>query len=200
MSDDDPAHDRLRSVLSEGDVAVDVGANPSPTSHISYTEVMSNAVGETGLVIAFDPFPFPQMRDIASRDNVLFIEEAVSHEPLALRESHDVVGNFMWAKDVRTYTGHVPLDAVTDADVVKVDVEGFEWHVLRSADRLLEAVKPVWVIELHPHKPKADGAIQHVLDRLHAAGYDVFTVAESQSVDAAAELDSEGATDVIALP
>lgn len=195
---EDPVRERLEYALTDGDVAVDVGANPRPTARVPIVEAMSDAVGERGLVVAFDPFPMKRMLAIADRENVVFVPDAVSHEPIALIESHATAGN--WVSPLqRSYTGGVPLDAVVTAAVVKIDVEGYEWHVLRSAPRLIETVRPVWVIEVHPHKPKAESAVENSLGRLRTAGYDVFTVTESQPLEVE-DLDTDGATNVIAIP
>jgi len=44
----------------------------------------------------------------------------------------------------------VPLDEILEyADVVKIDVEGYEWNVIRGAKNLIEKYKPALIVEHH---------------------------------------------------
>jgi FkbM family methyltransferase len=54
----------------------------------------------------------------------------------------------------RRKVGVRPLDDIApdDTRLIKVDVEGYEAHVLRGAPRLLGQVRPIWVLEAHRGK------------------------------------------------
>jgi hypothetical protein len=60
---------------------------------------------------------------------------------------------------------------VTHVDVIKIDVEGFEGHVLRGAQRLL-AMRPKIALELHLDEvSKFDDSIEAVLGLLPRDAY-----------------------------
>ena len=66
----------------------------------------------------------------------------------------------------------VRLDDVAPADtrVVKIDVEGYEGHVLNGAPRLISSVRPYWMIELG-----ADRALCHrLIQGLQESGYRTY--------------------------
>lgn len=90
------------------------------------------------------------------------------------------VGNFgsigidQVEKGVRhSKTRMLTLDEIATADTrfVKIDVEGYEPEVLKGAQRVLNEVRPVWLIEAaRSHEATARSTIQTML----SAGYDVF--------------------------
>ncbi len=51
---------------------------------------------------------------------------------------------------------------------VKIDVEGFEPRVLQGARRLLDQVRPAWLVEASRDRPNATALVR---DALNAAGY-----------------------------
>ncbi|WP_430418539.1 FkbM family methyltransferase [Phenylobacterium sp.] len=71
-----------------------------------------------------------------------------------------------------TPTRLLKLDEFATADVrfVKIDVEGHEPDVLRGASRLLNEVRPVFLIEANPSGPRRAESAQILLD----AGYELF--------------------------
>jgi FkbM family methyltransferase len=71
-----------------------------------------------------------------------------------------------------TPTRVLMLDEFATADVrfVKIDVEGHEPDVLRGAIRLLNEVRPIFLIEANPSGPRRAEAAQILLD----AGYELF--------------------------
>ncbi len=66
----------------------------------------------------------------------------------------------------------VRLDDVAPADtrMVKIDVEGYEGHVLNGAPRLIGSVRPCWMIELGADRALADRMIRG----MQAAGYRTY--------------------------
>lgn len=62
-------------------------------------------------------------------------------------------------------------DELASPDFVKVDVEGHEGKVLDGARRLLDLVRPDWLIEFHT--PELHNQCQLLLERY---GYDVTTI------------------------
>jgi FkbM family methyltransferase len=151
----------LRRTLSPGDVAVDVGANIG-----IYTQLLSRWVGPTGLVHAFEPSPenFRRLRSATGKlPNVCLSRAAVGERSgrsqLYLSKKLNV--------DHRAYLPEggsrdtVPIDVIAlddyfrfgaRVDLIKLDVQGYELHALRGANRVLHdnpAAK--LILELWPY-------------------------------------------------
>jgi FkbM family methyltransferase len=155
-----------RRQLRPGDVAVDVGA------HIGFfTMQMAAAVGPSGSVYAFEPFP-PNAdlleRSLAENrfaDRVVFARSAVGarggRATLTFPQETLNAGGAYLLRDGAAplggnLTSDVPVvsldDVVTRRPVrfIKIDVEGAEPQVLRGARRLLREDRPTILSELHP--------------------------------------------------
>jgi hypothetical protein len=48
-------------------------------------------------------------------------------------------------------------------DLIKVDVEGFEFEVMRRAENVLRNMRPVVLIEIHPDQLKLSGSSDQAL-------------------------------------
>lgn len=200
------AVDFEQAAVSPGDVAVDIGANPTAEDH---TSVLSTGVGDDGLVIAFDPFPNDDLIEIVDTEsNVVLVREAVSPDAIKLEETNRDMGAGGPTRN-REYRGGVPLDAVAYADYVKVDVEGWEWHVLRSGERLINRCQPVLLIETHPHdgKQRRDDVPKAVFDYMVKRGYLVKSLQQDQWIKSPHELRQSppgehlvGVTDIDTVP
>jgi FkbM family methyltransferase len=137
----------LRKILFPGAVVVDVGANIG-----IYSEFLSRCVGPTGLVHSFEPAPdnFKRLA-AATRDlsNVRLTQAAVGERSgeckLYISDKLNV--------DHRAYetngdsrralsTEMVALDDYfkpgQQVDLIKMDIQGYEFHALRGAQRVLE--------------------------------------------------------------
>ncbi len=146
-----------------GEMVVEVGANVG-TETVSFADI----VGPEGKVIAFEPdeenfAALTRLRELNQWTHVELVKAAVSdHEGEAWFEPTDSrpmsgIGRIVSqpgpgrAVAVRTVT----LDSLLDDGVgrvagVFVDVEGHEVAVLRGGRRLLEAHRPVVVLEASP--------------------------------------------------
>jgi FkbM family methyltransferase len=137
----------LRKILFQGAVAVDVGANIG-----IYSEFLSRYVGPTGLVHCFEPSPDNFRRlSAATRDlsNIRLAQAAVGERSgeckLYISDKLNV--------DHRAYKADgdsrraVPIEMVAlddyfkpgqRVDLIKMDIQGYELHALRGAQRLLQ--------------------------------------------------------------
>jgi len=133
----------LSTVIRPGDIVVDVGANIGVLSLLA-----SRLVGPSGCVLAIEAHPRTYLallnnlkRNLAT--NVRPLSIAVGPEPGTVRFSDRLDDD--WNKvdrDSGTMEVEVkPLDDVSDAyahiDVLKIDVEGFELHVLKGSNNVL---------------------------------------------------------------
>lgn len=151
----------LRSVGTGARTILDIGAN------IGCTTLLFSAMASS--VHAFEPststFGYLRRNVAASgRTNVqlhnLGLGDAPMHSTLTFAASNRS-GGFV-SQQTQASSGHVVesievavLDTlaesqgIADVDLVKIDVEGFEAHVLRGATRLLEQSRPVVMLELN---------------------------------------------------
>ncbi len=152
----DPSAERwedrlLRAYLKQGDTVVDVGANIG-------TETLTAAVmvGGGGRVIAIEPHPriFGYLlQNIASNGctNIEPIQVAIAETEGILSMSDDLLDT----SNAMNPTGPLavsakPLDVVLEqfapleVDLLKVDVEGYEYSALRSAGVTLKKVQCVY--------------------------------------------------------
>lgn len=154
----------IRTVLSNGSVAVDVGANVG-----WHTLLMAARVGEAGLVVAVEPNPSVRRRlEAHLKLNRLSQVRVV---PCALGD-HQGTTSF-WgppAESPSAGDGHLisgtpgeeqsviqveirRLDAVlaeppvSRLDLIKIDVEGFEWPVLKGGAETIARFRPQIVFE-----------------------------------------------------
>jgi FkbM family methyltransferase len=172
----------LRAALSEGDTAVDVGANKG-----AYLYWMRRAVGPSGAVVAFEPQPSlaRYLEAVAGRmrwENVRVHECALSDaagrsllrvpgwegSPGASLEAGE--GGGERDREVATDTLDRRLEGIGKVALVKVDVEGHELAVFRGAARTLEASKPTLLFECEARHLAGRG-VDEVLRFLEGLGY-----------------------------
>jgi len=158
----------LRTVLSAGSVVVDAGANIG-----IYSQFLSRCVGPTGVVHSFEPSPenFNRLqsavRDLANvRLSQAALGECSQSAELYLSDKLNV--------DHRTYATdgdsrravQIDIVALDDffepgqrVDLIKMDIQGYELHALRGANRVL-ADNPTakLLLEFWPYGLKQAGA------------------------------------------
>jgi len=155
---DEQEYALLERYLSPGAWALDIGAN---VGH--YAMRMSELVGASGRVIAFEPVP--DTFALLSANARLFAHRNVSLLNVAASERSAVVGmqipvfseglsNYYQAHVTADVTELTVLSIAVDAlaldapvRLVKIDVEGHELPVLRGMRALLERDHPVLIIE-----------------------------------------------------
>ena len=167
----------LARAAEPGDVVADVGAH-----HGYFSVLMAHWVGARGKVYAFECLP--ENADIASRNvalnglqNIAVVRTAVG----AASGTIDIVNNSGGILGDRVPGMRVLQVAMTSLDeffgerlpnLLKVDVEGYEFDVLTGARRCL-AARPKIALEFHCFK-FADPVehVARVLDLLPRAGYE----------------------------
>ncbi len=177
----------VRTVLSKGDVIVDIGAN------IGYFTLLAAAiVGDSGKVIAFEPNPqnceLIQL-SIRSNDfhNILVHEAAVLDEAravaLEVEGSNGGIAHGIQEGDLVVEA--VVLDDVLQGesriDVIKMDIEGAEASALRGMTSLIRKHRPVIFTEFFPVQLEDKSGVrpEAYLDDLQSLGYDLFILHRS---------------------
>ncbi len=176
------------ALARESSVIADVGGN------IGLYSCIGAAAMPTGRVVAFEPAPanldFLRQNVAGSQleERVAVVAAAVSDEPgqarLYLSTS---IGNHSLAAGSGGTGRHVDVQVTTiddyfageRVDVLKVDVEGFEFHVLKGARQTLAAHKPAVFIELISGRLEDSGVIASDLIELLTDLYDhIFVIDE----------------------
>ena len=158
----------LKRILSEGAVVVDAGANIG-----IYSQFLSRCVGPTGVVHSFEPSPenFKRLQSATRKlANVRLSQAAVGEcsgrSKLYVSDKLNV--------DHRTYTSEgdsrraVPIDIIAlddyfrpgqGVDLIKMDIQGYELHALRGANRVLaDNPNATLLLEFWPYGLKQAGA------------------------------------------
>jgi FkbM family methyltransferase len=184
---DRPERQLLKRILSPGDVVADVGANIG-----IYSEFLSRCVGPTGVVHSFEPSPdnFEHLRAATSKlSNVRLSQNAVGEHSgrsrLYVSDKLNV--------DHRTYLSEqnsrcsMPINVVAlddyfksgqRVDLIKMDIQGYELHALRGANRLLQENPDIkFLFEFWPHGLRQAGATWvELIDALQTKNMSVFQI------------------------
>ncbi|HEX4183774.1 MAG TPA: FkbM family methyltransferase [Caulobacteraceae bacterium] len=169
-------------VLRPGMRVVEVGAHQGFTAAL-----IGRWVGPEGQVFTFEPLR--QNCDVASKvfaenqlDNIKLTRAAVGEE-----SGEVYIGSTTTNPNVQTngFLGEAcPLVRLDDqiegaVDLLKIDVEGYELHVLRGAKRLLET-RPHLQIEVHPG-PISDfgGSVADMFKLIDVDAYDYWIQTQS---------------------
>ncbi|HWJ69473.1 MAG TPA: FkbM family methyltransferase [Sphingobium sp.] len=174
----------IKALVGPGDTVADIGGNEGMISLMA-----AHMVGPQGKVITFEPNPGPRARMEQSlrRNKIDWVDLrplGLSDEPAILTLSIPRVnsgeGTFgqsaYEAED--TTTIEVPV-SVGDRELaeetprfIKIDVEGFELHVLRGLRETLVRAKPIVTIEIiSQHLAHAGTTASEVAAELLSAGY-----------------------------
>ena len=175
----------LRRVLKPGDVYLDVGANVG-----AYVALASDLVGSTGRVYAIEPAPdnLARLHDRFGRlPNIAVVAAAAGERSgiatlhLDRRDGtrHSVAAGNVGKRGTTIHVRQLALDdlrtELTAVDVVKIDAQGAELHILRGARELLQRFQPALVLELWPYGLSQFGATPgEVLEHLDTCGYRVY--------------------------
>jgi FkbM family methyltransferase len=137
----------LRRILSVGDIVVDAGANIG-----IYSQFLSRCVGPTGLVHSFEPSPDNFKRlSAATRDlsNVRLTQAVVGERSgeckLYVSDKLNVDHRAYQADGDSRRAVATEMVALDDyfkpgqrVDLIKMDIQGYELHALRGAQRVLQ--------------------------------------------------------------
>ncbi len=154
----------FRAVLPVGGIALDVGANVG-----WHTLLMARLVGDAGRVLAVEPNPSVLKR--LEYHVLLNRLEQVDIIPCAIADAEGTVEFYgPDANDAGSGDGHVvtaamkgqhgiirvetrrldtilPATQIERLDLIKIDVEGFEWQVLQGAEQTVAKFRPHIVFE-----------------------------------------------------
>jgi FkbM family methyltransferase len=186
----EPAETRLiASLLGPGGVFVDIGA------HIGwFTTLASRQAGASGLVLAFEPHPVNAAAlrvnlELNGARNVRLAETALGGEQGELTLAGSDSGSFTgvnWGPYPRVAVPMTTLDhALADVPAItllKMDVEGWEAHVLRGGRETLRRLESVLFEVNEPALLKAGSSRWELYGLLRGAGFTVLTPVAQRGV------------------
>lgn len=178
----------LKSVVSDGMVVIDIGANIG-----YYALIEAQGVGERGKVLALEPVDSNfalLVRNIRINDyrNLTPIQVAIGdHNGKAImylsRKSncHSIVRRSASDEtsevEIVTLDRFVEVQGLTSVGLIRMDIEGYEFTALDGMLGTLRELRPLVFLELHPHiKTVAEDAGLTFVRRLKELGYDVQCV------------------------
>lgn len=164
---------RERGVLRDGARVFDVGAHQAVIALM-----LARDVGQQGQVVAVEAEPHNARAALANRKlndarNLVVLHAAGAAQPGVVSFAEGLNGQI----DERTSVGNVEVPAVTvdglaheygEPQLVMVDVEGYEAHVLDGARGVLAAQRSAFLVEVHEELADFGGSAEEVLARFDA--------------------------------
>lgn len=176
------------AALSMGDTAIDVGANKG-----LHTHSMARSCGPEGRVFSFEPVP--ELADACAAHNTAFanvtlIRKAVAEEAggtahffyfpneHGLSGFHERPGQTSIAQELEVPLTTLDAEVEGDVALIKLDVEGAEYHALRGARRILTQSAPVIVFENErgPAAEKYRYAPEDFFGYFESLGYNLYFI------------------------
>lgn len=192
---EDIAHEKLMSLVNKNNVVLDIGTNYGTT-----LLQFAKKVGEGGQVFGFEPDPINY--GICTKNIALnpFLNVKVDNLGLG-----DVKGELTLVVDTESNRGGnriskntfgkeaykvqiVSLDEwinnenLKHIDLIKMDVEGFEYNVLKGAEKTLEKFHPTLFIELDDENLKLQDASAELLVKLLIEKKYIITNSENNQI------------------
>ncbi len=208
--------DFIARSLKPGQVAIDIGANIG-----CHTLVMASAVGQGGMVLAFEPNPRILLRLQANLrlnrfDHVKALSTALGDKPgnasifIPSELDHNQGVASMHKANLGGACQEIPIevrlldDVVRElnlqrVDLIKMDVEGHEWQVLLGAKQTLLRFKPVLLFEFSNRQWNNGGfAPEQVEEWLTNLGYELYVLRQQFTMSLRHGIPEHG--DMLALP
>jgi FkbM family methyltransferase len=174
--------DFLKKTLKPGDVVIEVGANIG-----AHTLLMAKLVGVNGCVIAIEPTQYGRRklsRNIALNPdlkNIRIISSVISSEKiempsLSINPSWSLSGDkepeILYKPMISTVDSIYDDQKLSRVDLLKVDVDGYDFKVLQGSCGVLENNKPMVFCELCEYSLNENGAsLNDLFDLMSNYGY-----------------------------
>lgn len=192
----------ISKVVKKGDIVVDIGAN------IGYYVLMeSKIVGNTGKIYAIEPSPqnikcLKKNVAVNNYSNIEVYDFAIG-DVIGVKKmnisSHYNLNTLVSKKDNRI-TGTVDVNTSTldkfltgkkFPSFVRMDVEGYEYNIIKGMKNILSSKKPINIfIELHPHIMKKEQT-EYILKKLADSGFKAKKIIRSITVPEMKVMDKE---------
>lgn len=195
----DPGFERLKNMVKEPWNIMDVGANIGTTA-LTFAQLASK-----GRVIAFEPNStnFKRLSENASLNqaknislnNVGLGSKDEQVKLYVIDETNPGMNRILNGASVqdsvrsevitiKRLDDFLTKEALERVDLVKIDVEGYEFNVLKGAERILNEFKPVLFIEVNDDNISQNGSsAKELITHLAQKGYTIFNAENMQKID-----------------
>lgn len=160
----------LQALARPGSVIFDIGANIG-----AHTLGLARSTGTLGRVYAFEPAALafaklqrnltlnPELQSRTQVRQILFAEEPAASMPTQIYASWPLVteeavhpklrGRLLDTSgaQVDTLDGFVEREAIGQLDLIKIDVDGHEYPVLKGGAKTLARFRPILLMEMSPY-------------------------------------------------
>lgn len=176
--------------ISEGDTCLDIGAN---IGH--HTIIMSQCSGDSGHVYAYEPIPYirHQMEESLALNNianVTTISDALSDSEgvLNLYINNENVAGSSFVNENKGAGDKISVAVKTldsysyeKIDFIKLDVEGFEYSVLKGGEQTIQKHHPTILFEFSPeyYRKKSPSDIFDILHFFKSNNYTLIDLEDS---------------------
>lgn len=181
--------------IKEANVILDIGAN------IGVTSLYFASINPNARIIAFEPHPtnFKRLSENIGLNptiqNIKTIKSALGSEETTMKmyemDEHNPGNNQIIEEDINYPSVDVQIKVLDDilqteginkVDFIKIDVEGFEYFVLKGGLKMLKTNKPLLFIEIDDfHLRKQHKSPKEVIELLLSIGYTSFQRADNQA-------------------
>lgn len=171
-----------RKYISRTSIIIDIGAN------IGLHSIYFSSLATEGYVLALEPslatFEL-LLKNVDGKENIAPLNLAISDQGGVLEFFHAADGAYSSLKDTKrttiAKTTRVPCMTIDDVvsalrlgsvDLVKIDVEGFEYNVLKGMTKTISAFHPVIFCEIYKgmgSNQVPDETVRFLLDRDYRA-------------------------------
>lgn len=184
----------IQENLSAGSTFLDAGANIGVMSLVA-----AKAVGSDGRVISFEPHP--NTRSILEKNISLNGFSQIEIQAVGLgsgkssgtlfSEEKNRGGSSLMDYDENEEHGAeiqiVSLDSLVDElnlnqlDLIKIDIEGWEFEMLKGAKKTLTRLRPTLIVEIDLHRKLEGGTVREMVDFLVEIGYEIYRFPENKN-------------------
>lgn len=184
--------DIITEYLQEGMTYIDIGANIG--QHSMYAGTL---VGKQGSVYAFEPIPHVYEQLVASAkanhyEHIIHarniaLGEKVSTETLYISKKN-IGGSSLVNQEEGTEEIHVSvkngdteLTSIPSIDMIKIDVEGYEYEVLSGIEQSLFKHKPIILLEFsgYFYEQQHNNSGAKILSLLKKVGYSIYDIEDN---------------------
>lgn len=174
----------IRKYLRPDSVCVDIGGN------IGQHSLYMSRVAEKGSVDVFEPLPrlVSQIQESIAKNNItnIHVHNMALSDTEGVMEMHinnlNIGMSTLMSRDDFSETESVQVKVFDDVwkdrgvvDFIKMDVEGYEYNVLKGMKKTLEAYHPVMLIEFSPALYKSMNIkSRDILEYLFNLGYRIY--------------------------
>lgn len=201
----------LKNILKKGDTCVDIGAN---LGYFSY--FMSKHIGAEGKLISVEPISL--FGDIwknnmkrSKYNNYSLLQIALGENESEIKMGIPIIDGVLHHGMTKPINGKTDINiletrvkmmnpnlvfsGIEKIDFIKIDIEGFEYHVISNMTTFLQKHKPIVQSEL-----SGDDNRQKVIDLFESLSYNTYVLLDFIIVPANTEIKNKHAGDFYFMP